>query len=513
MVLIPSHLEEVLPADHPVRMVDELLERLDWSDWEAQYNGRRGQPPIHPAVLAKVLVFSLLRRIRSSRQIEYTLKHSIDFMWLASGRQIDHVTLCNFRRQHSEQLRGIFRQLVKLAIDLGVANLSELCIDGTRVLASANKYKTWTADKIEKLLSELDSQLLEALSSLEAADTTNEDLLGDDYSADKLPPSLADMKARRDKLTEHLESLREMDAARAKYGKDPKTNPAQLPKTDPDSRILPNKEGGYAANYTPMVTTDSTGGFIISTDVMIGNVEHDQLTVSIDSIGADFSVDIERVLADSAYTTGENLTAAEERGVELIGPLAEVKCKDNPSHRDDLTQPVAEEDIDKLPRNPTTKCFDKSAFVYNAEEDCYHCPAGKPLEYRCTENVHRGDKKVARRVYTSKACSGCPLASLCRKNPDAKKGREVAHDCHEDARRRHRERMETDEGKAAYARRCHPGETPFTAIKSAFDMRRFLLRGIEGVGQEWLWSSTAFNIKTFIGMWEVLRSKLQVEVK
>ena len=38
-------------------------------------------------------------------------------------------------------------------------------------------------------------------------------------------------------------------------------------------------------------------------------------------------------------------------------------------------------------------------------------------------------------------------------------------------------------------------------IKAAFDMRRFLLRGIEGVGQEWLWASTAFNLKKLLGNW------------
>lgn len=504
MLLIPATLEETIPAEHPVRMVDELLSRMDWSEWESRYHGSIGQPPIHPSVLCKTLLFAMIRRIRSSRQIEYALKHSIDFMWLSSGRQIDHVTLCEFRRQHSDALRGIFRQLVKLAIDLGMANLSELCIDGTRVLANANKYKTWTAARLEKALAQLDRQLADALSDLEDADRVNEDLLPGDYSADKLPAELADIEARREKLEQHLETVRAMDAGRAKYGTDATKNPAQLPKTDPDSRILPNKEGGYAPNYTPMATVDSEGGFIVSADVMIGNVEHHQFATIVDSVRASYDADIERVLVDSAYTTGENLTAAEQRSVELVGPLAEVKCEDNPAERDDPTQPVAEAELDKLPINPTSKRFDKSAFVYDEAHDCYYCPAGKPLEHCSTEHVDRGDKKVQRRVYRSQHCAGCPLASRCRKNPDAKKGREVAHDMHEAARRRHRRRMRTAEAQVAYARRQHPGETPFAVMKAAFDMRRFLLRGIEGVGQEWLWASTAFNLKKLLGQWDQL---------
>ncbi|MEZ6112528.1 MAG: transposase [Pirellulaceae bacterium] len=51
--------------------------------------------------------------------------------------------------------------------------------------------------------------------------------------------------------------------------------------------------------------------------------------------------------------------------------------------------------------------------------------------------------------------------------------------------RRHRQRMKTEASQTAYSRRQHFGETPFAVIKACLDLRSFLLRGIEGVGQEW----------------------------
>jgi transposase len=505
IVLFPTALEELIPADHPVRLVDEILARLDWSEWEATYHGAFGQPPIHPSVLAKILLFAMIRKIRSSRQIEYQLTHSIDFIWLASGRRIDHTTISEFRRKNSQALRGIFRQMLRLAIDLKIANLAELCIDATRVLADANKYKTWTAARLAKALEELDSQIAEALQSLEVQDARDEDLLGEEISAARLPASLRDLRTRRELLNGLLPTLQEMDENRQANGS---KGPAQIPKTDNDSRILPNKEGGYAANFTPMATTETQGGFIVMADVLVGNVEHDQFCTIIDTVQTAFDVNVERALADSAYTTGENLTAAEEKGVELLGPLAEVKCADNPAHRDDPHQPIAEADVARLPINPQTKCFDKSAFVYDEAADCYYCPAGKPLPHRTTENTNRGGKAVQRKVYTCAACAGCPLAPRCRKNPESKRGREIMHDQHEAARRRHRQRMQQPESQQAYARRQHFGETPFAVIKVQFDMRRFLLRGIEGVGQEWQWAATAFNLKKLMGYWEALRADL-----
>ena len=502
LVLIPSALERIITADHPVRLVDEILDQLDWTQWEAAYHGSHGQPPIHPSILAKTLLFAMLRRIRSSRQIEYELKHSIDFIWLTSGREIDHTTLSEFRRKHTDELRDIFRQMIQFAIDLKLTNLAELCIDGTRVLADANKYKTWTTARLTRALEQLDSQIAEALENLEVTDSLDEDLIGQDISADRLPAAIADLKSRREQLAAYKETTQAMDATRKKNGS---KGPAQLPKTDPDSRILPSKEGGYATNYTPMATTETGCGMIVSAEVVIGNVEHDQFATIVETVESDFDMNIERVLADSAYTRGENLTIAESKGVELTGPLAETKCKDNPAIRADITQPVAADSVDALPIQSRTKCFDKTAFVYDQASDSYYCPAGKPLPNRITYGI---GKPTERTVYTCAECEGCELASLCIRKSDKSGQRELVDDVHEGVRRQHRERMQSEAAQEAYKRRQHFGEQPFAVIKAMFDLRRFLLRGIEGVGQEWRWAATAFNLKKLMSLWQSVRESL-----
>ena len=79
-------------------------------------------------------------------------------------------------------------------------------------------------------------------------------------------------------------------------------------------------------------------------------------------------------------------------------------------------------------------------------------------------------------------------------------------DGYESVRRRHHERMQQNDAEARYKRRLHFGETPFAVLKAALDLRRFSLRGIEGVQQEWLWGCTAFNLKKLMGMWEAVRA-------
>lgn len=504
LVLFAETLEQRIPDDHPVRLIDEVLDQLHWTSWEAKYHGRAGQPPIHPSVLCKILLFAMVRRIRSSRQIEYQLRHSIDFIWLASGRQIDHTTLSEFRRKHQDELKDVYRQLVGLAVRLGVAKLSELCIDGTRVQANASRFHTLKASKVELLLNELNEQLAAALKELEHNDALDE-LFDHEQPADKLPADLREMKARQEQLKQALAQLQAMDEQRRRDGT---KGPAQLPTADHDSRVLPNKEGGYAPNYTPMAVTETENGFIVGADVLIGNVEHVVLAAMMDQIEADYGQKVETVMGDGVYCTGANIELMEEREIELLSPSADASAEaDNPAVRDDLTTPVAEEDLDRLPIDPATKRFSKQAFVYDAQTDTYRCPAGKSLFRNGTETVQQAGETIVRTRYRGKECAGCPFANRCRKRPDAAGGRSVSRDEFEAARARHRERMNEDSAKARYKRRQHIGETPFAALKDLFDLRRFLLRGIEGVQTEWLWGCTAFNLKKLAALLGAMRSE------
>ena len=101
-VLLATKWDEVWAADHPVRVLDGILSRLDWSKWEAGYDLTRGQPPIHPRVLAGGILYGLLTRIRSSRALEEAWRVRLDFRWLVEGRTIDHTTISDFRKKHPE---------------------------------------------------------------------------------------------------------------------------------------------------------------------------------------------------------------------------------------------------------------------------------------------------------------------------------------------------------------------------------------------------------------------------
>lgn len=505
LVLFATTLEARIPDDHPVRLMDEILAAYDWSRWETAYHGRRGQPPIPPRVLASVILYGYTRHIRSSRQLEYAVGHNIDFIWLAEGRSLDHSTLCEFRTRFQKPLKDLYRHVCRVAMALGLVRLNDVALDGTRVLANNHRSRTLTAEKIEQLLAELDGQLERALAHAALADA--EDALFDtDDSSSRLPAEVADLQARQARLKDLLAQAQEADRARRREGIDPHKNPAQIPATDPDSRVLPNKEGGYAPNYTPLAATDAHAGFIVAADVLGSAPEQSALPAMVDDIIDTFGRAPAAVLADGAYPTGENLEQMDARQVELLAPLPEYRSPpNNPAVRDDPTVAVAAADRDRLPIYPQTGKLDKGAFVYVEAEDRYYCPEGRPLDYEQTKSEMRRGQWISRRVYRSADCSGCPLIARCQL-PTATRGRSIHRDVYEKRRQQHAAQMATTEARERYQRRFHTAEVPFAILKRVLEVRRFLLRGLEHVKSEWLWACTAFNLIKLVRHAAVLRA-------
>ena len=44
-VLIATMLDDRIPLDHPVRLLDEIIAGYDWTSWGVHYHGKLGQPP------------------------------------------------------------------------------------------------------------------------------------------------------------------------------------------------------------------------------------------------------------------------------------------------------------------------------------------------------------------------------------------------------------------------------------------------------------------------------------
>lgn len=510
-------LRESLPGDHPVHLVDEILRTHDWSSWECEYVLVEGQPPIHPRYLAGALMYGMTVGIRSSRGLEGACATRTDFMLLMRGKVPDHTTFAKFRTAHKVQIRDLFRFLGRLAIDMGEARLTRIALDGTRVRANSSRHATATAKTIEERLAELDRQVAAALDAAEAQDREEDTLFGKEVTPHRLSKKLATLAARQEALAKALAKAREAGARRAKAasqapsgegsgetaeGEAPPTEakPEKAPKVpvaDPESTIQPNKEGGFAPNYTPMAAVDTHGGYILDADVLPDSDEGQATVPTVERIEEAHGAKPAEFLGDSKYGSGANLAALAERGVEALIPLEGRHDRpESPAHRPDPTQPVPESDWARLPRTPGKNQLDRAAFIYDPAADTYYCPMGHPLPFHHQFTKHEKNSTVAARVYRCAACAGCPLAGACLKGEVA--ARTVSRDEHEGLREAMDARLRTEAGRAAYARRSWACETVFGVTKTVLRLRQFLVRGLDKVKTEWLWTCAAYDLRKLV---------------
>jgi hypothetical protein len=197
----------------------------------------------------------------------------------------------------------------------------------------------------------------------------------------------------------------------------------------------------------------------------------------------------------------------QQRNVTFFTPMESSQPQEgNPARRDDPSQPVAEADWPRLPRN-AQKQLDKSCFLYDSNADCYYCPQGRSLPFAGIQPETRNGQTIAVRVYRCENCEDCPLIAACR-SPKAKRGRMIYRDQYEPLREEMAARMQTPEGRTTYKHRMHGSETPFAHIKQVMGVRQFLLRGLENVRTEWRWVCTAFNVQKLLKAVAALRALL-----
>ena len=517
LVLFPSSLEEVIPEDHLVRDLDAILRSLDWSKFEAQYHGSLGARPVHPRVLASIIIYGHLTRVRSSRQLEAALWVRVDFRWLAEGEQLDHSTLSNFRKDFADLLLGINTQFGLLAYEMGVTSLTQFGFDGTRLRASNARSKKVLVSKLDELEQELQRTFAELEQQVAAADALDEEQLG----GASLLGNSQKLAKKKTQTKNRLQAVRDAQAeiARVKAAQEPV--PERIPLTDPASRISPNKEGGFAPNYTPLSAVDMESGLILDGDVIQNTDEEQHLVAALDAIESRFAEaglqqHVETLAADGKFVTGPNLEALAERKTTFFGPIAAVP---EIVKRTDGRTAIAAEQWPQLPISVVRKGksgqldqvqLAKEAFLYDATENCYWCPLGQKLSHlgQTSETRKGTQRRLVRQRYRSEAaaCAACPLRAKCLRTNGTQ--RTLTHDQYEEHRRALRERMAAEASSAQMTRRQSEGERPFAVMKQQMSIRQLLLRGHENVKKEWRWMTSSSNMQVMIRWWRAHRDRL-----
>ena len=126
--LLPKNVADWVEEDSLERYVSDVVDHFD-------NEGRL--KPFYPVMMLKVLVIGYCIGIRSSRKLDRLLKRDVAFRYLAANQHPDFRTISLFRKNHREEFEHLFVEILRLCREAGMAEMSEVALDGRRVQSDA----------------------------------------------------------------------------------------------------------------------------------------------------------------------------------------------------------------------------------------------------------------------------------------------------------------------------------------------------------------------------------------
>ena len=260
--LLPPSIKQMIPQDHICFFVEEFVESLDFSRFD-MINEGPGHPSYHPRILMKILLQGMLSKERSSRRLASASRENFVFMYLAEKVQPGFRTICRFRRQNTSFIKEVFKETIKLASNNSLIDLSLICVDGTKIKASANKKKCLKRGQVDQLDSIIGTMIEEDIKQ----DEIDEEIYGDKEenltSLDK--KSLKEIVKTYQNSKNKKEIKKVIERVKEEFEEDPKTKAISL--TDPECRLMQNKKGVFELGYNAQITVDSKNQIILANDV------------------------------------------------------------------------------------------------------------------------------------------------------------------------------------------------------------------------------------------------------
>ena len=492
IMMLPPSLDELIPKNHPVRIVNEVINNVNIDPLISVYEST-GCSSYHPQMLLKILVYGYVSNIYSSRKLESACKENINFMWLSAMNYPDHNTINRFRGVRlKDALRSIFEQVVLLLAQEGLLSINDIYTDGTKIEANANKYTFVWKKAIQTNKEKMKKQLAEIWDY--AQNIANDE--------DRLPDPPDFTKIDSEKIKETVEQLNKTlskkdnvsSKVKAKMRYITKNFPENIAKyeayeeilgernsfskTDTDATFMRMKEdhmlnGQLKPGYNIQISTSNQ--YIVNYTVHSNPTDTRTLESHLAQHEASFGSTPESITADAGYGSEENFNLLERKEIKAF-----------------VKYGLFDKQQDK--NYVKKKSLSAENLFYNPQRDVYICPIGQNMKFigeQKKKNSSGFEQTVKR--YQAENCSSCPLNGSCHKS----KGNRII-EINQNLNRHKKKAFEllnSEEGIEKRKKRCYDVEPVFGNIKNNHNFKRFMLRGKDKVEIEWGLLAIAQNIR------------------
>ena len=450
LLLLAPSVEEWVKADHPARFVREFVAALPLAELKLDTLEREeGGVAYDPRLLVGAWLYGYLCKVRSTRAVERACREEMGFVWLTGNHQPDHNALWRFWTAHRAQLHELFRQTIRVAVDLKLVGLVVQAVDGTKIAAAASGRGGFDRAHLEKLLARLDAELQEREAAIAQA--------GDEASV-ALPPELQPTARLRERVQAAL--------ARVQAGETKHAHPLE-----PEAARM-QCDGRNRFGYNAQAVVDQQAQIVLAAEVTNAPTDAAQLVPMVAAAQANCEPTSATplTLADGGYASAAQFTAASNAGYPVLTPP--------PSSWRDTSDP-----------------YHAAHFRHLPERQVVVCPQGRELPFRHL----RKKRALAVEVYRSaKACKDCPVRAQCTSD---RHGRTIEiQPGHAEVVRAHA-RWQQPATAELYAFRAATVEPVFAQIKQQMGFRRWTVRGLPKVAAQWAMLCTTWNLKVLYRHW------------
>lgn len=445
--LLPDNLDDYVPEDHPVRVIDAFIDSLDVValGFSLATTKDTGRKPYNPADMLKLYVYGYLNQVRSSRRLEKECHRNLEVLWLMKRLAPDFKTIANFRKQNSQAIGKACQAFIQFCREANLLSGKLIAIDGSKFKAAASKDRVMSRRQLQEQRKRIDRLVAMYLDKLDQGDDKDRHL---DLDRDKVTKALATLSKHQGQLDQYEQEMEERQSN-------------QHCSTEPEAKLMRSGREGMVVGYNVQSAVDASSGLIVHHQVTDEATDNRQLQPIAEASKEVLQVSDLEVLADAGYSNGEQLGACEEQNITATVPS-------NRAH------------------NNQGDYFQKHDFVYDSEKDQYTCPAGQLLNY---QTYNSKDKM---RLYARTGCSSCPLQGKCTKADK----RWVSRHFFEEAFARSEARLEA--APQLMTRRMAIAERPFATLKHVMGIRRFLCWGKEGASSEMGIGILSYNLNRLI---------------
>ena len=463
--LLPPSPREWLPDGHLAYFILALVQELDLGAVERVIHAKdpRGERPYSPEMMTSLLLYAYATGVYSSRRISRACVEDVAFRVLAGGAQPHFTTVNEFRATHLEALGALFVQVLKACQSQGLVKLGHVAIDGTKMKANASKHKAMSYDRMEKDDARLRAEIQEWFERAEAADADEDAVHGVHDPKEEIrlrQERLAKMAAAKEALKKEVAAAR---AARLREQAEELRKKAEDPRRAPPKRAeaatLAKKRDQQASLFDD--DDPSPPPPSVDADLPQNVPPHRPDGTPKPKAQRNFTDPDSRIMVrDGAFIQAYNAQIAVDDEHQII--VAAAISNQGPDN--EYFEPMLRRVVENCDAVPDTATADSGYFSAAAVRFAEHVG----VEPFISVGKHRNDG-------TQEATSAKPQHRT-------------------EAKQRMRAILESDRGRAIYARRKATVEPVFGQIRSPRRFGQFSFRGLLRNRCEWLLVCLTHNV-------------------